>query len=300
MESVNRVFVKRTRRGQVKTHVRQHYLRDDLPSGSPLLDPPDSDTRLSASATRYLLLDTNVVLHQIDLLERPALCDIIVLQTVLEEVQHNKVSVHKRLRSLINDERRRFHVFCNEFHRGTYTVREPGETPNDRNDRAIRRAGLWYQAQLEGAVEVCLLTDDAENLRLAREAGLPAQRVREFVQSLPEANELLDVLAQQVGEASNEQGGDVESRAAKKGRGAQRYRAHLPLSQITKEVVAGRLHQGKLRVNRHNSTQAFVSVSSIPGHGDVLVNGREALNRATEGDLVAVRLLPEAQWQTGG
>ena len=76
---VNRAFVKRTRRGQVKTHVRQTYLRDDLPTGSPFLDAAELEPKLSASASRYLVLDTNVVLHQIDLLEKPALCDVIVL-----------------------------------------------------------------------------------------------------------------------------------------------------------------------------------------------------------------------------
>ena len=101
--TVDRVFVKRTRRGQVKTHVRQTYLRDDLPSGSPHIDGPELEPRLSASATRYLVLDTNVVLHQIDLLERPTLCDVIITQTVLDEVRHNKISVHKRLRALITD-----------------------------------------------------------------------------------------------------------------------------------------------------------------------------------------------------
>ncbi len=60
---VNRIFVKRTRRGQIKTHVRQHYLRDDLPTGCPQLDTPDLEPRLSASAARYLVLDTNVVLY---------------------------------------------------------------------------------------------------------------------------------------------------------------------------------------------------------------------------------------------
>ena len=38
LTTVDRVYVKRTRRGQVKTHVRQQYLRDDLPTGSPHLD----------------------------------------------------------------------------------------------------------------------------------------------------------------------------------------------------------------------------------------------------------------------
>ena len=76
------------------------------------------------------------------------------------------------LRALIADEKRRFHVFSNEFHRDTYTRRSVGETPNDRNDRAIRVATAWYQAQLDGEMEVLLITNDAENLRLAKEAGL--------------------------------------------------------------------------------------------------------------------------------
>ena len=172
--AANRVFLKRTRRGAVKTHVRQTYLRDDLPTGAPQLDGPDLEPKLSEGAERYYVLDTNVVLHQIDLLERPALTDVIVLQTVLDEVRHNKLSVSKRLRSIIADEQRRFHVFCNEFHRETFVARRPGESPNDRNDRAIRVATQWYQSQLgeEAGVEVLLLTNDAENRRLARDAGL--------------------------------------------------------------------------------------------------------------------------------
>ena len=104
--AVNRVFVKRTRRGQVRTFVRQLYLRDDLPTGSPHLDDLSLEPRLLGST--YIVLDTNVVLHQIDLLERASVRDVIVLQTVVDEVRHNKVSVHKRLRALIDDASRRF------------------------------------------------------------------------------------------------------------------------------------------------------------------------------------------------
>ncbi|KAL1520405.1 hypothetical protein AB1Y20_021991 [Prymnesium parvum] len=292
MAAVSRVFVKRTRRGQVKTHVRQHYLRDDVPSGSPHIDPADAECRLSASAPRYLVLDTNVVLHQIDLLERPALCDVILLQTVLDEVRHNKSSIYKRLRALVDDDRRRFHVFCNEFHRETYTARETGESPNDRNDRAIRRATQWYSRQLEGVCEVLLLTDDAENLRLAREAGLRAERVRSFVSSLPNAGDLIEVLA-----LHEEEAGEAEAGGGRKQNEGQRYTPHLPMSTISREVEAGSLHQGKLRVRSHNTRQATVSVRSVPGHSEVLLRDREAMNRATEGDIVVVRLLSEDRWK---
>ena len=304
LAQVNRIFVKRTRRGQVKTHVRQHYLRDDLPTGCPQLDvAEDDEPRLSASAKQYLVLDTNVVLHQIDLLERPALLDVIVLQTVLEEVRHNKISVHKRLRALIADERRRFHVFSNDFHRATFCSRSVGESPNDRNDRAIRTAAAWYAEQLaEHGVEVLLLTNDAENLRKAREGGLKAQRVHEYVKQRPDAADLMDVLARAPDDEAGQEGGAAGaggsgSGGGRKGAGASRYASHLPLSELQRGLEAGELHQGKLNSSRHNSSQGSVFVSTLPGHNAILIRDREALNRAMDGDVVVVKLLPQSEWK---
>lgn len=295
--ALNRVYVKRTRRGAVRTHVRQHYLRDDLPTGCPQLDPPELEPRLSASAQCYLVLDTNVVLHQIDLLERPALRDVIVLQTVLEEVRHNKLSVHKRLRALIADESRRFQVFSNEHHQETYTARRAGESPNDRNDRAIRVAAQWYQAQLGEAVTVLLLTNDAENRRLACEAGLKAQRVHDYVRTRSDATDLVDLLARAPddddGATPAGAGGAARTLGRKDaaGKGETRYAAHLPMSELRRGIEAGELHQGKLNVSRHNSSQGSVFVGTLPGHTAVLVQDRDALNRAMDGDIVAVRLV---------
>lgn len=46
--------------------VREHYLRDDIYSGTPL--DPECDAashKLSPSAPHYLLIDTNIALHQV-------------------------------------------------------------------------------------------------------------------------------------------------------------------------------------------------------------------------------------------
>ena len=291
---VDRVFVKRTRRGSVKTHVRQTYLRDDLPTGSPHLDAPELEPKLQGD--RYLVLDTNVVLHQIDLLERPALRDVIVLQTVLDEVRHNKISVHKRLRVLIEDESRRFHVFCNECHREAFAARSAGESPNDRNDRAIRAAAKWYDAQLGGAARVLLLTNDAENLRRAEADGLKASTIHAYVASLPDGAELAELLAAAPGADGADAAPD-----AKRGARSAPYAAHLPMSELTRGVQAGELHQGKLRVARHNCTRGAVPVHSLKdGRGnavsEILLRGRAAMNRALDGDTVVVRLLPRSEW----
>ena len=52
--------------------------------------------------------------------------------------------------------------------------------------------------------------------------------------------------------------------------------------------------QGSLRVNRFNPYEGYVGSESVGQ--DILLAGRTAMNRAMEGDIVAVELLPEEQW----
>lgn len=65
----------------------------------------------------YLVLDTNVILDQIDVLEEEAIRDVIVLQTVLDEVRHRSAAIYKRLRDVLQNPSRRFYTFVNEHHR---------------------------------------------------------------------------------------------------------------------------------------------------------------------------------------
>lgn len=65
----------------------------------------------------YLVLDTNVVLHQIDVLEEDALCNVIILQTVLEEVKHQSSAIFTRLLEIIGNKKRKFYSFVNEHHK---------------------------------------------------------------------------------------------------------------------------------------------------------------------------------------
>lgn len=70
---------------------------------------------------------------------------------------------------------------------------------------------------------------------------------------------------------------------------------HKPMSEITSGLHRGIYHQGKLRVNRYNPFEAYVGSESI---GDeIIIYGRSNMNRAFDGDIVAVELLPEDQWQ---
>ncbi|KAA8532084.1 hypothetical protein F0562_006774 [Nyssa sinensis] len=286
-------FVRKTKQGKVVKVVREHYLRDDIYCGASFCKVCDSSAaRLSSSASTILIVDTNVVLNQIDLLENPAIDDVVVLSVVLEEVKNKNLSVYNRIRALCSDSMRKFFVFSNEYHKDTYVKAMVGESPNDRNDRAIRVATQWYQnhlGPLGGATQVLLITNDRENKRKATEEGISAETVESYVKALGEPG-LLDLLVQPPSE-------DVGMEEVEDLRPSKRkviYTEHKPMSEITSGLHRGIYHQGKLRVNRYNPFEAYVGSESI---GDeIIIYGRGNMNRAFDGDIVAVELLPQDQW----
>ncbi|KAF6023062.1 DIS3 [Bugula neritina] len=201
----SKVFVKKTKRGGILKIVREHYLRDDILCGfescelcykrkgaeDPMeicsgdhesrdIRPSSQQTNICLSdqlfvtfdgkqETHVLIPDTNVVLHQVDVLEDDSVKNVIILATVVEEVRHQSLTIYKRLRDLIANPEKHFYVFINEHHNETYVERVRGETANDRNDRAIRVASHWYSSHLakHTNVKVVLLTNDRENLKRA-------------------------------------------------------------------------------------------------------------------------------------
>jgi exosome complex exonuclease DIS3/RRP44 len=61
------------------------------------------------------------------------------------------------------------------IYRDTYVERQKGESANDRNDRAIREATLWYKNHLADHasedIDVVLLTNDEDNRTKAKAEG---------------------------------------------------------------------------------------------------------------------------------
>ena len=60
-----------------------------------------------------------------------------------QEARHNNLSLFRRLKQLLEDDSRVFVFFANEHHCETFPEEIKGESPNDRNDRAIRIATSW-------------------------------------------------------------------------------------------------------------------------------------------------------------
>uniref|UniRef100_A0A1A8DQE9 Protein DIS3 homolog n=1 Tax=Nothobranchius kadleci TaxID=1051664 RepID=A0A1A8DQE9_NOTKA len=297
----SKTFVKKTRSGGVMKVVREHYLRDDIWCGSetcteckqdsPVLQKDACVESNLCSYPHYLVPDTNVVLHQIDVLENPVIRNVIILQTVLQEVRHRSAPVHKRLKDIIHEKEKHFYTFTNEHHRETFIERQPGESANDRNDRAIRVAVKWYSKHLKtlesgpDGLKVVLLTNDLGNKQKAEENGMVAFKFEEYIKSLLANPELVDLLA-----LSNDDKNEITSSKVL-------FPEHLPLSRIQVGIKSGSYLQGTFRASRDNYLEATVFVQ---GDGEdsteVLIQGLQNLNRAVHQDVVAVQLLPRNQW----
>ncbi|KXS21332.1 Dis3 protein [Gonapodya prolifera JEL478] len=293
-------FAKKDRKGNVVTVVREHYLRDDIwccvrgcrtcQHVDPILANPPSMKSSIIPMNHFVLPDTNVLYHQIDLMEHPAFKDMIIAQTVLQELRHRSMPVYNRIRALMNDPSRRIYLFSNEHHRETYVEREKDESDNDRNDRAIRRATAWYISHIQpipstgGRLTVVLLTDDVASRTKAVNEGLSAFSVSEYVESLKEFPELVDMVA-----------GSGDDSA---GRDRVVFDEHLSALQISAGLKDGSLIQGVLRSSPHNNVEATIFAVVDGKETSVVLSGRKMLNRAFDGDVVAVGLLPRTKWKS--
>lgn len=239
----------------------------------------------------YLVPDTNVLLNGMDLFEHnSAFYDVIILQVVLEEVRNRSLPLYNRLVGLTKSDDKRFYVFFNEFRLETFVNRLENESVNDRNDRAIRRAVKWYNSHLAkckapATPTVVMLTNDRENLLKAKIESIPVFTLQEYVSSLENASQLLDLIS-----ASEERGAAADKRAAD-----SIYAEHYTMSKMMTGIKAGLLHQGIFNVSPYNYLEGSIKVPAFPK--SLIVLGRENINRAVDGDKVVIEVLPQAQWK---
>ncbi len=210
------------------------------------------------------------------------------------QVKHQNLGVYKRIRDTISDLSKKFYVFANEHNRETFIERKTDESSNDRNDRAIRTSVKWYSSHLNKCLKskdvpkVLMITNDRANRERAKEEGIEAFTIYEYVRSLSEHPSLLDRLA---GGSSNMEEGEPGTSSKKE---KLLFPEHLALSLIQTGLKSGRYLQGVFQGSRENFLEGYVRVESM--ERSVFVRGLLSLNRAIHGDVVAVELLPEADW----
>ncbi|CCE79447.1 Piso0_001511 [Millerozyma farinosa CBS 7064] len=302
----SKVFVSSKNGGATKI-VREHYLRDDIPCYSKCCNICQLDVKpnalgeipefvlsqepnkLSNGHPHYVIIDTNIALHAIDLLES-AECfyDVIITQTVLDEVKNVSFPIYSRLRALVKAQEKRFVIYHNEFNEQTYIVREKNESINDRNDRAIRKSVEWYNKHLntnnsKTNVDIIFVTNDKDNYRKAKSDGLDARTLTEYIDSLPNAEDLHDMIPQNITSDEQDMPGETS------------YPEYYSTARILGGIKNGTLYQGILNISTYNFLEGSVSVPAFKK--PLLILGSKNLNRAFNSDSVVVELLPKELWR---
>jgi exosome complex exonuclease DIS3/RRP44 len=330
-----------TRRGKILQSTTERYLRDDLGYGTVLL-PTKTNTTIAGDATELVprtivnidmlynlvdggsivIVDTNVLLHHMDVLEyvRPddgirnsIAAAVVIPQTALEECRNRSLVMYRRVTDLIRSssmgkQKRAFVVFADLHHVDTQFIDEAkmaGEDTrvNDENDARLRKVAEHYgravhnhhlESNHEGdKMEVIFLTDDAASRKLAKdEQGdrtlyYTPRSMREHVTIIQKEDptlNLLDMVAQ-----FNAQTNASQS--------IEYYPPHIPSSQLSVGLKTNKYYQGTFRSDRDRYNSGYVTVRG--GNEErvaVVIQGDQNVNRAVDGDIVAIELFGVEKW----
>lgn len=299
MIKTEKVLHLKSSRGRKVRVVREHYLREQVPCGSALCQAEcqHGGKLLSGDVTHYVVPDAGVVRDFLEVLEFREFRGVVLTQTACQALQTTRGRRHyNRLRGLLKDPRYDCVLFANEFQQFSYCARNKGETQEKWQTRCVYYAAVWYYNHLAGLMSVVMITEDQEAIKEygSQNSGVYVISTREYLESfwpdLHAPQELYASIAQALQER--------ESDGAEK-----EYSEHLPAEVLEAGIKSGRYIQGTLNVNRHRAQhEAFVRFEGSASknaelNSDVLINGMKNRNRALQGDVVAVELLPRSEWK---
>lgn len=320
MERTTTSYVKQLNKGKSRAHGsntitridREHYVRDDVYCGHPgapseRRGPSSATWTLSADVDKVIaIIDANIALHQSDALKHKLVTDVVVCGTVMEETRARSRATYETVREALRDPSKRFFMFSNEHHRETYVKAMKGESVNDRNDRAIRKVVEYYRACVPREQRVALVTSDRANARKAKEEGIDVMTMEEWIAEIVAANAqgmsegekaaLHDLVAPGGGAAIED---ERETKRARAGAGASAsshapFDEYISASEMKEKLAKGEIARGIVRTSQYNPWEAYVANDATGV--SVLLSGRAALNRAIDGDEVAIAILPESEW----
>ncbi|XP_078097275.1 DIS3-like exonuclease 1 isoform X1 [Mustelus asterias] len=302
MIKTEKVLHLRSCKGKSVRVVREHYLRESVPCNSSLCQAEchNEGKLLSESATHYVIPDWKVVQDYLEILEFPELRGIVFMQTACQAVQHQKGRrQYNKLRNLLKDARHECVMFFNEFQLYSYVPREQGESVEKWQTRCIYYATVWYYNHLAGLMPVVMVTEDAEAIQKygSETDGVFVVSFKSYLENFWPDLEAVHQLYESIVQSRKERECENQEKNGKE------YLEHLAVEILEAGIKSGRYIQGVLNVNKHRSQlEAFVRMQGLTNKKselemDILIYGAKARNRAIQGDVVAVELLPRNEWK---
>ncbi|KAL7532912.1 hypothetical protein ACHAXR_004927, partial [Thalassiosira sp. AJA248-18] len=327
-------------------------------------------TSLNNNKIRLAVVDTNALLHHMDVLEylrdnssssdendndgdnnnkqkHYAIANAIVIpQTALEECRHRSLVMYRRATDLVRSsssssgddesggggkkkQKKRCVIVFADVHHVDTQIKKSGcassssssandvdgspITINDENDARLRKVAYFYGQALyqrnssssrqKNTMEVVFLSDDVQSRKLALMeqpqaddgSGLyyKTRSMRGHVTLLQKEDStlnLLDMVAQFNTAPGTTSAGGSSKEDGTVGHPQNYYPPHIASSTLSHGLQTNRYYQGVYRSNRDSYTEGYVTIRRGEDRAAVVIRGREDVNRAVDGDIVAVEL----------
>ncbi|KAK6019890.1 RNB-like protein [Ostertagia ostertagi] len=273
----------------------KRYLRDDLSCGLHSCEPcsplgnntlgrkPNKDENTLIKSNHAVIVDSEVFMRFIDIFDSNLFQNVIITQNVWEFVKQKSINAYKKLNKFVyEDKDPRFSVFMSEFHHKTFVRPEPGLSDSLRREKVLYVCADYLNKHWakRDIIPIILCAEDDVLTRL-KDNYEYSYTVKDYVQGMQseKKRDLLDAMAAY---DSSSSGGKII------------YENYLSHDEITKGIAHGTIKKGTFSVSRENYREAFVLVDSST-MTSWFIHGLDS-NRAIDGDIVAVQLLPEEEW----
>jgi exosome complex exonuclease DIS3/RRP44 len=256
-----------------------------------------------------LIPDASAALRQIDVLDscKDGVTDLLLLQTVLREIRRRSAETYDRTKAMLvsPDVGLRAAIFSNENRRETYVERSAvGESETEYDAKSIVTAVNWLKSHWQSlAMKPVLLTDRVALAEEYKAAGLDVISITDLTNEFPGLSELYAEQDDEGGDqGGKKEGADKDEDGVSPTTRKFLFPDYLPERRVRAGVKAGRLLKGTYRPSMYNVLEAWVSVcidlTDKSKRSKVMLLGREHQNRAIDGDIVVIELLPKDEWRT--
>ena len=264
-----------SRRGNVIRLVREHYLREDIDSRLPC----HSDNVFTTEDCQFVIsLDADTILNQIDALQHEKFTNVLILQTVYDIVQKKSRAIQKNLDKLLSTPEKHFMLFANEHCINTYVEQENEMTSQENHDKNIVKALNFLNEQFP-IKYIVNFDKDVQRLQEAEGQNIKFEmiNVHEFAAGDEHLEQMLsttDTIAEN---------------------NAPLYDEYMPVVEVQKLYKEKKVLVGFFTASQRDHKSGEVNAEKHT----VFIQDEKSVNRALDGDKVAVLLNPESEWVGG-
>eukprot|EP00835_Amoeboradix_gromovi_P003760 NODE_261_length_12589_cov_0.423139.p2 type:complete len:730 gc:universal NODE_261_length_12589_cov_0.423139:9689-11878(+) len=259
-------FIKSKRTNRVGKVVREIYLREDIACG--IASCPTCKQDFGGIGNNIIILSAKVIEKQIDALESEFMNNMIIPMSQLDLLSN---VIKKRIMNIIEQPNRKCLLYPDKFFLKVYIEREPTESKEAFEFRKMEKLLEYYRQHCK---YISNLTNVDLSVHLIAESTSDSIITLYDYAQLMNLDQVLDLISNSVHVDS-----DFE------------HKPHVTEEEMYKMIESNKAFIGKLQVSNYNCFQGSISIENKNIVSKmIMVVGMEDMNRAVNGDLVAVEI----------